>query len=373
MKNVLISGAGVAGSTLAYWLARHGWHPTVVERSPGLRSSGNPVDVRGPALPVVEAMGVLPRLREVATRVRRMRLLDAAGRQVATVGMPAARGQDVEVPRADLAAVLFEAARNETEFLFDDTITALHHDERGVDVTFDRAPPRRVDLVVGADGLHSAVRRLAFGPEGDYVRPTGLYVATAPLGEPVDHPQDVLIQNTPGRLVSIHPGRDEALIAFIFRRPAVTGSVDYRDTDQHKRIVTEAYADLGWRVPELLERFQTREDVYFDTVSLVDLPTWSTNRSTLLGDAASCVSLLGDGSSLAIAGAHTLATALAEHPDHMAALGRYEAVHRARVTPKQRAIKSAAAVLVPKTRLGLATRNLVARLVPSGRPAALTR
>ncbi|MFI9815973.1 FAD-dependent monooxygenase [Saccharothrix variisporea] len=366
MTNVLISGAGVAGSTLAYWLARHGYEPTVVERSPGLRSSGNPVDVRGPALPVVEAMGVLPRLREVATRTTTMRLLDAAGRRVASVGMPAAGGGEVEVPRADLAAVLHEAARHDAEFLFDDTITGLHQDDGGVEVAFDRAGPRRFDLVIGADGLHSTVRRLAFGPERDFVRHAGLHVATTPLGERVDHPREVLIQNTPGRLVSIHPGRDEALLAFIFRGTA-TG-VDHRDTDAHKRIVTQAYSDLGWRVPQLLQRFQAAEDVFFDAVSVVDLPAWSTGRIALLGDAASCVSLLGDGSSLAIAGAHTLATALADHPsDHTAGFGRYESVHRARVTPKQRGLKRSAALLVPKTRLGLATRNLAARLRPGTR------
>jgi 2-polyprenyl-6-methoxyphenol hydroxylase-like FAD-dependent oxidoreductase len=372
MRKVLISGAGVAGSTLAYWLARNGFKPTVVERSQGLRSSGNPVDVRGPAMPVAEAMGVVPQLRAVATRATAMRVLDAEGRRVATVAMPSATGDEVEVPRADLAAVLFEAARDlaagEVEFLFGDSITALAQDEHGVDVTFVHTAARRFDLVVGADGLHSAVRRIAFGPERDFLRPTGIHVATAPLDEPVDHPGEVLIQNTPGRLVSIHPARDQATVAFIFRGGTDGGTeIDYRDTDQHKRIVTSAYADLGWRVPRLLERFRAAEDVFFDAVSLVDLPTWSAGRITLLGDAASCVSLLGDGSSLAIAGAHTLATTLAAHPgDHATAFGRYETVHRARVTPKQRAVKRSSAILVPKTRLGLAARNLVARLWPGG-------
>lgn len=286
MRDVLISGAGVAGSTLAFWLARNGFRPTVVERSPGLRSSGNPVDVRGPAVPVVTAMGVLPRLREVATRARRMRLLDADGRQVTTVAMPAAKGDEVEVPRADLAAVLHEAARDDAEYLFDDVITGLTQDEGGVEVTFDRAAPRRFDLVIGADGLHSNIRRLAFGPERDFVQPTGIYVATTALGEPVDHPEEVLIQNTPGRLVSIHPGRDKALVAFIFRS-AVEGA--------DERIVREVYGDAGWRVPELLEKFRAADDVFFDAVSVVELPRWSRGRIALVGDAASYVSLLGMG------------------------------------------------------------------------------
>ena len=359
-KNVLISGAGVAGATLAYWLARNGFKPTVVELSEGVRSSGNPVDVLGPALPVVEAMGLVPRLREVTTTARRIRLLRADGTAIATMGMPGA-GKGFEVPRADLAAVLYEAARDDAEFLFDDTITALRQDTGGVDVTFDRAAPRRFDLVVGADGLHSTVRRLAFGQERDFVRPIGLYVATAPFTEPVDHPaEDVLLHNAPGRLVGIHPSRGKCGVAFIFRGAVV--DFDSRDADQHKRIVTEAYRGVGWRVPELLRRFQASADVYFDAVSIVDLPSWSSGRIALVGDAASCVSLLGDGSSLAIAGAHTLARALVS-----GGLDRYEAEHRALVTPKQRAVRPAAAVLVPRTALGLATRNLAARLWRGGR------
>lgn len=356
---MLISGAGVAGTTLAYWLSRNGMRPTVVERSQGLRSSGNPVDVRGPALPVAEAMGVLPRLGEVATHATGLRIVADDGRTVATVRMAGSTGQEVEVPRADLAAVLHEAARDGVEYLFDDTITALHQDDGGVDVTFDRAPPRRFDLVVGADGLHSAVRRLAFGPERDFVRPTGMFVATTPLAEPPEHPHDIVMYNTPGRLVSIHPGRDTPLVAFIFRA-AVTG-VDYRDTDQHKRIVTDAYADLGWQVPHLLKRMRDTDDLFFDAVSIVDLPTWTRGRVTLLGDAASCLSLLGDGSSLAIAGAHTLATALTER-DHTTAFAEYETTQRALVAPRRRGFRLSAAVLVPRTRFGLATRNLTARL-----------
>ncbi|WP_329494308.1 FAD-dependent monooxygenase [Kitasatospora herbaricolor] len=370
-RSVLVSGAGVAGPALAYWLARHGFRPTVVEKAANPRSSGNPVDVRGDALPVVEAMGVLPQLHAAATSATSMRLLDASGRSIARLPLPGngagAERREVEVPRGDLAAVLHRAARSEAEFLFGDSIAALRQDGHGVDVTFDRAAPRRFDLVVGADGLHSHVRRLAFGPEREFVRPTGILVATLPLGEPADHPHEVHIHNAPGRLVSVHPSRGAALAAFIFRRPDLT-AFDHHDTGLHRRILTESHAGLGWRVPALLDRVASTDELYFDSVSTVDLPSWSRGRVTLLGDAASCVSLLGDGSSLAVAGAHTLAAALAEHPaDHAAALARYEAAHRARVTPKQRGIKRSAALLVPATRLGLGARNLAARLGSAGR------
>jgi 2-polyprenyl-6-methoxyphenol hydroxylase-like FAD-dependent oxidoreductase len=307
-----------------------------------------------------------------------MSVLNAAGREVARVPMPGRdrRAQlllarrntgtpEVEVPRGDLANALFTAAREDAEFLFDDTIVTMAPDGRGVDVTFDRSPPRRFDLVVGADGLHSTVRRLGFGPESAFVAHLGLYVATMPLGQATDRTTDVIMYNTPGRLVSIHPSRADALVAFIFRGPAIA-AFDHRDTDLHRRLVTDAYAGAGWRVPELLDRVRTTEDLYFDAVSMVNLASWSRGRITLLGDAASCVSLFGDGSSLAMAGAFTLARALAATPaDPAGALRRYEAEHRQLVEPKQRRVGLAAGLLVPRTRLGIAARNLAARTVLS--------
>lgn len=365
VRTVLISGAGVAGPTLAYWLARHGFRPTVVERSQGLRSSGSPVDVRGPALPVAERMGILPRLRDVATRTTTLALVESSGRQIARIALPAGRSpagsRPVELPRGDLATVLYEAARDDAEFLFDDTIVGMHRHGDGIDVDFDRAASRRFDLVVGADGLHSTVRRLAFGPESDFVQASGIYVATMPLDEPVEDPSRILMYNTPGRLLAIHPSRHRALVAFIFRNTEIDG-FDHRDGEEHRRLVTEAYAQAGWRAPELLDRLAEAEDLYFDSVSRVRLNGWARDRIVLLGDAASCVSLFGDGSSLAMAGAFSLAEALAAEPaDHTAALRRYESAHRARVGPKQRGMRVGAAFLVPKTRAGIAARNLALR------------
>lgn len=243
----------------------------------------------------------------------------------------------------------------------------MRQDGHGVEVSFHRAAPRRFDLVIGADGLHSTVRRLAFGPESGFVRHVGIYVATMPLGDPVEDPSCVLMHNTPGRLLAIDPSRGKALAAFIFRGGAIDG-FDHRDTEQHKRIVTEAYADAGWRTPELLDRLRETEDLYFDSVSQVRLSGWARDRIGLLGDAASCVSLFGDGSSLAMAGAVTLAESLAAEPtDHTAAFRRYETTHRALVDPKQRGMRQAAALLVPKTRTGIAARNLAAKAWPSRR------
>ena len=368
IKTVLISGAGIAGPALAYWLARHGFRPTVVEQAQGLRSSGSPVDVRGPAVPVAEAMGIMPRLRAAATDVTALSFMDDSGRRVSSMRIGQTRGE-VELPRFDLATILHEAARDEAEYLFADSIATLVPDEAGVDVTFERATPRRFDLVVGADGLHSRTRRLVFGDEGRFVRHLGVWIATLAVDGLDLAPHEVLMHNAPGRALALHPNRGNPGAAFIFRGPWVPG-FDHRDIAEHKRLLTAAYSGGGWRTPELLERLRASDDLYFDSVSQVRLDRWSTGRVALLGDAASCVSLFGDGSTLAIAGAATLAESLAATPrDVRGALRRYEQTHRKLVAPKQRNVARVASLLVPATRLGIAARNAAIRLLSLKRAA----
>ncbi|MFE2328964.1 FAD-dependent monooxygenase [Streptomyces sp. NPDC059385] len=365
-RTVLISGAGIAGPTLAYWLARHGFRPTVVELATGVRSSGSPVDVRGPAVEVAERMGIAARLREAGTDVTELWFVDAAGRR--TGGLPlsaptaaTAGARDIEIGRGDLAAILHQQASSHAEFFFGDCITGIEQDEHGVDVTFRHAPPRRFGLVIGADGHHSGVRRLVFGPEGRFVTHAGLYVATLPLGTPAPLPRTVVAHNTPGRMVAVHPRRGDSLAFFAYRSAPVP-ELDHRDTDGHKRLLLDAYEGGGWRIPELLDRVRAARDLYFDAVGKVRMDRWSHGRTTLLGDAASSVSLFGDGSTLAMAGAHTLAAELAASPeDHAAAFRRYERRHRTLVEPKQRGVERAAAMLVPSTRTGIVARNVASR------------
>ncbi|MFD8431801.1 FAD-dependent monooxygenase [Streptomyces coelicoflavus] len=164
---VLIVGAGIAGPALAYWLSRNGYRPTVVEHARRLRSGGSAIVVKGPAIPVAERMGALLRLRELATRNRSLTLLDPGGRRILQLPLTSDEAPAVEVTRADLSEVLHRSAQTETEFVFDDTVTALDQGEGGVvGVTFRRSAPRRFGLVVGADGMHSTVRRLVFAPSG---------------------------------------------------------------------------------------------------------------------------------------------------------------------------------------------------------------
>ncbi|WP_217698469.1 FAD-dependent monooxygenase [Streptacidiphilus griseoplanus] len=279
----------------------------------------------------------------------------------------------MEVTRSDLAAILYETSRQSAEFVFGDTMTAISQDDSGVDVTFEQTAPRRFDLVVGADGLHSTTRQLAFGPESEFIRHMGLYVATMPLDGPADSRRDIVLHNTPGRMASLHPVHGRALAAFIFRHPQID-DFDHRDLDQHRRILAAAYQGAGWRVPELLEKVRTAGDLWLDSVSQARMDSWSTGRVTLLGDAASSVSLFGDGSTLAMAGAHTLGEELAASPaDPRAALSRYEARHRTLVDPRQGNVAAAAALMVPATRTGVALRNAATRLWPAAAAASWLR
>lgn len=271
-------------------------------------------------------------------------------------------GDGIEIPRGDLATILADAGGAAAEFLYGDTVTSLVDDGGGVDVTFEHAAPRRFDIVIGADGLHSRVRELVFGT--GFIEHLGLYVATVELNGQVDDEHAVLIHNEPGRSVTVHPVTGCGGAAFIFRSPEVPG-LDRGDTAWQREAVAAAYAGMGWRVPELLELLRNAADVYFDSVSRVRLDRWSKGRIVLLGDAASCVSLFGEGSSLAMAGGATLADAIvAQRADPATALRDYERKHRRLVTPRQRWMGSSSRLIVPATASGILARNTAMRLWP---------
>jgi 2-polyprenyl-6-methoxyphenol hydroxylase-like FAD-dependent oxidoreductase len=270
---------------------------------------------------------------------------------------------DVELARGALASILRNALPDEVDVQFGNAVTALAQDADGVTAEFASGPARRFDVVIGADGAHSGVRALAFGPEADYVRHLGVYVATLPLDG--DTGTDLIVYNTPGRAVAIHPAGPGA--AFMFRAPRIP-QFDYRDTDQHKRLLCDAYAGAGWRVPELLDRVRAADDLYFDSVSRIQVPTWSRGRIGLVGDAASCVSLFGDGSSLAMTGAYTLADALGA--DIPSGLRAYEARHRPARSEKENSVAQATRLLIPATATGIWVRNVGVRLLSlAGRAA----
>lgn len=368
---VLIVGAGIAGPTLAYWLSRNGYRSTVVEQARELRSGGSAIVVKGPAIPVAENMGILPQLRGLATRNRSLTLLDPDGRQIFELPLTSDEAPTVEMTRADLSQVLHRAAHTEAEFLFDDTVTALDQDAEGVDVTFRRSAPRRFDLIVGADGMHSTVRRLVFGPEQQFASHLGLYGATVPLApDAIEDPTEMTMLTVPNRMLVVHPSRTTPLAIFTFRTPQLAPR-DRKNIALHKQIVADAYAEVGWRAPELVAAYLEHPAPFFDPLTTVRMPSWSRGRVVLLGDAAAATALLGDGSSMAMAGAYTLAEELAAHPgDHARAFAAYESRLRREIRPRQRRVDLLSRLMVPHTRPGLAVRNTMARA--AGRASRVT-
>ncbi|MFE0046745.1 FAD-dependent monooxygenase [Streptomyces albireticuli] len=362
-KKILISGAGIAGPALAYWLGRHGFDVTVVELAPGPREGGQAVDFRGDThLGVLERMGILDRLRAMDTGGSPMRFVDEHGAEL--LHLPADfAGGDLEVLRGDLARALHEHSLPYADYVFGDTITSLTETADGVRATFRHGAPADFDLVIGADGLHSHVRRLAFGPEEKYVTHLGHYAATWSLPDyRGTRPDEGSIgYNAPGRLAGVgadhrDPGRAGAF--FVFASPEL--SYDRHDTRRHKELIAGAFAGLGWDVPLLLDTLEAAPEVYFDSISRADVDTWSTpsGRIALLGDAACGATLGGMGTGTGVVAAYVLAGELGRTPDDQrAALARYERLTRGYAQGCQKGGDRTGRFLAPRTTWGLRLRN----------------
>jgi 2-polyprenyl-6-methoxyphenol hydroxylase-like FAD-dependent oxidoreductase len=362
---ILISGAGVAGPALACALSGYGAETTVVEIAPTLRTSGFTVDFRGPThLRVLERLGVLDDLRRIETHGSAMASVDEHGREIFRLP-PEFTGGDLEVYRPDLSRLLYERSAGSTEYLFGSAIRELDETGTGVRVEFTRGVPRTFDLVIGADGLHSAVRRLAFGPEARYVRHLGYYIAGWDL------PNDVGAGSTsqqfavPGRMAGVAADlRDptHATALFIFASPAL--DLDWRDTDRQRKLIADTYAGLPWHVPHLLATLGDAAELYFDSISRVRMSPWHTGRIALLGDAAWGVTLGGMGVGTGVVGAYVLAGELAAaHGDHRTAFPAYAHRIRGYAARWQRGSQPGR-FLAPATAAGLWLRNAAFRRGP---------
>lgn len=359
-ERILICGASIAGLTLAHWLARRGFQPTIVERASALRTGGNGVDIRGHATDVLTRMGIMPRARELAADVQGMKFVDAQDKTIARIDTAAAG--EVEIMRGDLVALLHEATG--ADILFGDTITALTQHDDGVGVTFEHAPPRRFDLVIGADGMHSTVRRLAFGPEQRFIRHRDHYFAFTNADSALGEDRWMTIFNTPGRLVGIYRSGNhaQAKAYFTFRSPRL--DYDHRDPAVARKLVSDAFADQdSWQTRQLLESALADPEFYFDACAQVHMDSWSTGRVALVGDAAWCASPpSGAGAELALVGAYRLAGELAAAGgDHQLAFDRYNAAMRPLVTSKQK-IGLNLWLMLPRTEGAQCVRDTIARL-----------
>ncbi|WP_026925198.1 FAD-dependent monooxygenase [Glycomyces arizonensis] len=326
---ILISGASIAGNAAAYWLRRYGCEVTVVERAPALRPGGQAVDFKGEThRKVLEQMGVLADIERRQTGKTDLNVVDEENRTQAVIPGEFIGG-DVEILRGDLADILYQRTSRGCEFLFNDTITALRDTGAEVEVDFEQSSSRSFDLVIGADGLHSRTRRLAFGPEKDFVEHLGYYyaVAGANTGHGAADGRAVgYMYNTPGRLALL--GGSKAPDMFVFASPEL--DLPRRDVAAQQALLRERYSGLGWKVPEMLDRLGIAGDFYFDSISRVRMDRYTNGRVALVGDSAYGNTLGGFGTGLAIVGGYVLAGELARAGwEHAAAFAEYDQVmHR---------------------------------------------
>jgi 2-polyprenyl-6-methoxyphenol hydroxylase-like FAD-dependent oxidoreductase len=354
-SRVLISGAGIGGPALAYWLAGRGFRVTVVERAPALREAGYKVDVRGAATEVLRRMGLLTAAQAADTGMRRITYVKSNGGPIAALPadlLMGRRGDDLEIMRWDLSRILHDATADRVEYVFGDAIATLDDGPDGVDVTFEKGAPRRFDHVVGADGLHSATRRKVMGETP--LSHLGAYIAIYTVPNLLGIEREEVMYSRPGRLVFAYAmDRDQlARVGLTFASPPL--DYDRRDTAAQKALVRAAFDGQGWRVGDFLSAMDSAPDFYFDAMSQVELPRWSAGRVVLLGDAAHCPApASGQGTSLALVGAYVLGR-------HLGTPGGFAAYEREMrpYTEKNLAFgRKMARDMVPGGRLSIAFRN----------------
>ena len=362
---IAINGIGVAGPTLTYWLRRSGHEPVLFEKAPALRTGGYLIDFWGLGYTIAERMGILAGLCARGYEMRRMRMVDRHGREEAQVELTPMRealhGRFLSIARADLVAALFGACDGIPAH-FGVSIVGIEANRGGAIATLSDGTREHFDTIVGADGLHSEVRVLAFGPESQFERFLGCYIAAFrlrgyPHRDELTHVSHTERLRQVGR-VSLRNG--ETLVLLVWR-PEANGSHVARGREEQQAAVRRAFGDMGWEAPELLEAMDDAVDFYCDRVSQIHMPRWSAGSVVLLGDAAACPSLLaGEGSGLAMLEAYILAGELHRaNGDTSLAFAAYERRLREFVIAKQDSAVWFRGFFAPQTTLGLAVRNLV--------------
>jgi 2-polyprenyl-6-methoxyphenol hydroxylase-like FAD-dependent oxidoreductase len=347
-KKILISGAGVAGLTLAYWLKQYGFEPTIVEKHPTLRTEGYKLDIRGAAVQVIKRMGLRSAIFEARTDIQKALFVDSSGKQV-TETSPDLCGVrvdgDLEIVRGELCQILFKHIGG-IECLFDESIQSISQNKEGVDVQFVRNGSRRFDLVIGADGLHSKVRKLAFGAESDFLRELGLYVSFYSIPNFLNLDRVEIEYFSPKRFAIAYCPRDGmAKAGFAFSSPPL--QFDLSDQKQQQKFLQEAYVDAGWEIPRLLTLMKEAPDFYFDCMAQIHMPHWTKKRVALVGDAGYAVSpIAGQGTSVALVGAYVLAGELAKaQGEYVKAFSCYNECLREFVKKNQELAKMSATLI----------------------------
>jgi 2-polyprenyl-6-methoxyphenol hydroxylase-like FAD-dependent oxidoreductase len=381
---VLISGGGITGLTLGYGLHHHGQEPLIVEKSAHLREEGYMIDFFGPGYDASEKMGLLPEIEGIHYQIPRLAFLGPAGKERFSLSYATLRknlfgGRHFNFMRGDLERLLYSRIEDRVEVRLGTSVDSFEQDGSKVRVKLTDGTTGSFDLLVGADGVHSRVRELAFGTEDSFSRFLGYYTAAFIVDDPRMREglgEDFYTLTVPGRQVAVYPIRGGKLATFfIHKAEKVLG--DFSPETIREELHT-AYGGMGWIVPELLERCPYGSGVYFDEVAQIELSDWSRGRVVLVGDACGCVSLLaGQGASMAVCGAYALAEELGAaqegEEDITAALARYAAKLKPAVEKRQKAGRRLARWFVPDDHARLLVRDAAMRMTTSSLASLLLR
>ncbi|MEJ2708938.1 MAG: FAD-binding domain [Anaerolineales bacterium] len=367
---IIINGAGIAGTTLAYWLQVSGHEVLLIEEAPKLRSGGYAIDFWGVGYDIAEKMGLLPQIKELGYHVKEMRYVNRQGHK--SGGFPvynffrAANGRYTELRRSELAATIYSSLDGNVETIFGDSVASITDEGDCVRVDFDHAPTRKADLIVGADGLHSRIRRLMFGPEEEFEVPLGYHIAAFEVDG--YRPRDELVavsHSVPGRQITRLSMRDDKTLFLLVFRDEYLTSTSPSNVQELKSALKDVYADVGWECPKILAAMENLSNIYFDRVSQIRMDRWTKGRTALIGDAAACVSLLaGEGTGLAMAEAYVLAGELHDcGGDYIEAFARYQERLMPFLRNKQESVVKFASSFAPKSGLAITIRDDVTRLL----------
>jgi len=368
-KNVLISGAGIAGVTLAFWLKKFGFNPTIIEISPTLREGGYAIDFMGAGFDVAEKMGIIPALKKADLNISEIAFVDKDNNQHGSMNYQkikqALNNRAFTLLRSDLAKVIYDSLDKETKIIFGDTITEIQQDAEKVQVVLKSGVTRSFDLLVGADGLHSNARNLVFGNESQFEKYYGYYTSSFTTDDFINEGRAFSMFNVPNKQVAVYTiGKEKTATFFIFRSPEKL-NYGYHDIKKQKQILKDEFMNVGWKCDELLSNIEKTSDFYFDSISQIKMENWSNGRISLVGDACYCPSLLsGKGSTLAMVGAYILAGELKlANGNYKPAFAQYENIFKPFIYKKQKSAQSFAKSFVPKSNFGIWLRNQVFKLM----------
>lgn len=358
-KKILISGASFAGLTTAWWMNKLGYQVTVVEISEHLKMGGSPVNIKDATIDIVQQMGLFDKIK--ANRISmELHEFKNADDETTCAGVMTPADDEFEIERDVLLHMLYDAVKQDVTFVFNNRITSLCETAAGMDVTLMDGTQDTFELVLGCDGVHSVVRKLWFGPEADYAHFLQKYFYITIVNKLLIKENTFQMYGVPDKGVMLNAYNQKTDIVFSFHSDEEI-LYDYRDKAAQQQLILSQFAEVGWRVPELLKEVEQATNFYFDKFCQIRMPSWSKGRVALVGDAGYCASpAAGMGGSLAIIGAGALADAFAQYPgDHVSAFAAYETSLRPFINEVQAGAVEMLAHLIPRTAAEIEQRNQV--------------